>query len=167
MEVLAGLEARALLEQRLDDLARRAGIRGRLEHDELTGLQPLCDVPDRARDDREVRLALLRQRRRERDQDRVGVAELVVVRRRADPPLLDERRERLGRDVLDVARALVDPVDDALLDVDQDDVVAGLCEDLRQRQADVARPDDCHGAHDAPRLARRAATTCSEACPSP
>ena len=47
----------------------------------------------------------LRERRRQRDQDRVGVAQLVVVGRRAQAALVDERRELSRRDVLDVALA--------------------------------------------------------------
>ena len=167
MEVLAGLEAGELLQDRLHDLARRSRVGGRLEDDELAGAEPLGDARDGGGDDREVGLALLRQRRRERDQDRVRARELVVVGRGADGSALDERRELFRRNVLDVALAAVDPLDDAPLDVDQHDVVAAVREYLGKWQADVACPDDRNAAHDAARLARRAAATFSEACPSP
>src|SRR5207244_3276560 len=55
---------------------------------------------------------------------------------------------------------------DAALHVDEEHLVAALGEDPRQRKADIARPYDCD-LHDAPRLARSAAATRSEACPSP
>ena len=59
-----------------------------------------------ASDDREVGLALLRERRRQGDQDRVGVAQHVVVGRRARGARSSTScAERLGRDVLDVALA--------------------------------------------------------------
>ena len=85
----------------------RARVRRRLEDDELPRAQPLRDLL-RGRDED------LRSGSRWREsgvgsaiEDRVGVAELVVVRRRGDPPVVDERLERLGRDVLDVALAAV------------------------------------------------------------
>ena len=61
VEVLAGLEAAALLEQRLDDLARRAGVRGRLEHDDLPAPQHGREPARGLLDVGEVGLALLRR----------------------------------------------------------------------------------------------------------
>jgi hypothetical protein len=50
----------------------------------VTGPKAPADLGSRRDDDREVGLALLRERRRKGDEDRVGVAEHVVVRRRAE-----------------------------------------------------------------------------------
>ena len=58
MEIGSGLQARALLEDRLEDLARRAGPGGRLEHDDLSALQNGSEAPCCALDEREVGLAL-------------------------------------------------------------------------------------------------------------
>ena len=67
-----------------------------------------------------------------------------------------------------MALAAIDPVDDAPLDVDEQHLVACLGEDLGERQADVAGPDDCDlMLIGAARLARSAAATRSEAWPSP
>ena len=52
-------------------VARRARVRRRLEHDEVPGAQAPADLGAASSDDREVGLALLRERRRERDEDRV------------------------------------------------------------------------------------------------
>jgi hypothetical protein len=41
-----------------------------------------------------------------------------------------------------VALAAVQRVDDVLVDVEEDDRLARLGEDLRQRDADIARPHD-------------------------
>ena len=117
MEVSAGLEPGAL-QDRLDHLAGRPRVRGGLEDDEVAVPQPHADLLGGADDDREVRLPLLRQRSRQRDQDRVGAPDLVVIRRRANLPVPDERRELLGGHVDDVAHATVDSVDDLGRDVD-------------------------------------------------
>ena len=123
----------------------------------------------RGRDeDPEVGLALLRERCRERDEDRVGLAHLVVVGRRGDEALLDERPEHLGRDVLDVALARVEHGDAVGVDVDEQHALAGVGEHAREREPDVPGPDD--GDVAAHRLGIVACSTCavrSEACPSP
>ena len=91
MEVRRPPSARALLEDRLQHLARRSRPRRRLEHDDLALAQHLGDPARRRLDDREVRLALAGERRRQRDQDRLGVLQLGVVGRGADQAVLDER----------------------------------------------------------------------------
>ena len=100
------------------------------------------DASRRRFDDRQVGLALAREGRRQRDQDRVGFAHLHVVGRRADQLLLDERCKPLAFDVLDVALAPVQRIDDARDDVDEEHPAARLGEGRRERQADVARADD-------------------------
>ena len=69
-------------------VARRARIRRRLEHDELTRAAggvaisaPRCGTIERSGS------RCLRERRRQRDQDRVGVAQHVVVGRRGEAAL--------------------------------------------------------------------------------
>ena len=59
-----------------------------------------------------------------------------------DETLLDERRQPLARDVVDVRLAAVEGGDDALDHVDEEDAAAGLGERGRERHADVARADD-------------------------
>ena len=54
--------ARALLEDRQHLAARRARVGGRLEHDEVTRPQPRGDLARGAADDREIGLALPRER---------------------------------------------------------------------------------------------------------
>ena len=134
----------------------------------MTGSQALGDVRTRRAEDAEVRLALRRERGRERDQDRVALAELVVVGRRAQAVLADEPAERLRRHVLDVALAAVQPVDPVGVDVDEQDAVARLPEHPRHGHAHVARADDCDTAvHRPGSIERRASATRSEAWPSP
>jgi hypothetical protein len=60
----------------------------------------------------EIGLALPRQRRRESDEDRVGLSELLVVEGRGDPAVRDERLERFGGEVMGMASPGVDPLDD-------------------------------------------------------
>ena len=50
----------------------------------MPGAQPRRDLLGGRDEDAQVRLALPRERRRQRDEDRVGLAELVVVGRRGD-----------------------------------------------------------------------------------
>ena len=78
MEVLADAET-ALLEQREQALARRARIRRRFENDQLALLKTWRDVLDGAEDEREVGLPLRRERRWQRDEDRLGLLQRVVV----------------------------------------------------------------------------------------
>ena len=113
-EALARAEAASLLEDRLQQLARGARPGGRLEHDELALAQHLGEAARGALHDREVGLALARERRRQRDQDGVRLAQLVVARRRVHVSALDERREPVARDVGDVRLAAVERGDDVL-----------------------------------------------------
>jgi hypothetical protein len=101
-----------------------------------------CSAAGRRLDDREVGLALPREWRRQRDQDRVGLAHVGVRGRRTDETLLDERCEPRALDVLDVAFAPVQRVDDVPYDVDDEHPAAGLGKGRRERQADIARADD-------------------------
>jgi hypothetical protein len=132
----------AALEDRLQDLAGRAGPRRRLEHDELTLAQHLGDAARRALHDREVGLALAGERRRERDQHGVRVAQLLVARRRVDVAAGDQRCEPLVRDVRDVRLAPVERRDDVVEHVDEQHAAAGLRERGRERHADVTGADD-------------------------
>jgi hypothetical protein len=90
----------------------------------------------------EVRLALLRERRRQRDQDRVRLGELSVVERRRDPARVDVRLQGRAGDVLDVALADVQRLDELGHRVDEQHPAARVRERLRERHADVAGADD-------------------------
>ena len=151
MEVLAGLEA-ARLEQRRDPLPRRARVRGRLEHDQLALLEARRDLARRVEQDRQVGLALGRERRRQRDEDRVGARAARRSRSsRVTRPASTWRLQHLRGHVLDVALAAVQLRDAVGLDVDQHDGVARVREDASERHADVAGPDDGDRAHDRPK----------------
>ena len=168
VEVLAGLEAAPALEDRLHLLARRSRIGRRLEDHEVPFAQTSRDLLGGGDEDAQVGLALPRQRRRKRDEDGVGVAQLVVVRRRGDEAVFDERLQHVRRDVLDVALAGVELRDAVGVHVDEQHGLAGVGEGARERQADVARTDDGNVALH--RVGIVAASTCairSEAWPSP
>jgi hypothetical protein len=96
----------------------------------------------------------------------VGLLHLLVVGGRRDASGLDVRLQLLRRHVLDVALAVVERLDDARLDVHEEDALAGLGEGVGERDPDVAGADDCdvpgHG-----RVAYRAAAILSLAYPSP
>ena len=72
MEVGADLEA-ARFEERQHLFPGRPRVGGRLEHDEVARAQALGDLLHRAEHDGEVGLAVDRERRRQRDEDGVGV----------------------------------------------------------------------------------------------
>ena len=141
MEVLADPEA-ALLEQRQQALARRARVRRRLEHDQLAFLEASRDVLDGAHHERQVGLALRRERRRQRDEDRLGLLQRVVVGGDLDRPRLDVTPQVVRVDVPDVALASPDGVDLLGIRLDEHDAVACLGEDLGEREADIAGSDD-------------------------
>ena len=143
VEVLAGLEA-ARLEQRRDPLARRARVGGRLEHDQLALLQPRSDLLA-PRSSRIVRSGSRwsRERRRQRDEDRVGALQLVVVGGRAQQAGVDVLLQLLGRDVLDVALAAVQLRRRGRPGRRRARRVwPASGEDVRERHADVAGSDD-------------------------
>jgi hypothetical protein len=155
VEVHARLQA-AALEDRLDDFSRRTGIGGRLEDDHLAFSEARRNLLDGALDDREIRLALARQRCRQRDEDRVRFLEHGVVRAGGDGSTLDELLQDLRGDVADVTLATVDPIDDLLVDVDEHHCLTRIREDLGQGHADIAGTDDCNvPLHDAEGYTRR------------
>ena len=139
MEVAAGDEP-ALLEQRRDPLAGGAGVRRRLDHDELAGLQDAAQRPGRRHQRAEVRLAVGRQRCRHADEHRVAARERLRVAGGLDA--IGDGGEPVGRDVLDVRLATADAVDLARVRVECGDVVAGLRERDGERQPDVAQAHD-------------------------
>ena len=59
--------------------------------------------------------------------------------------LLQQRSHRRGGHVLVVRLAAVDGIHLAAVQVDADDALAGFGKDHRQRQPDVAQPDDGDG----------------------
>src|SRR5581483_9906702 len=142
VEVGPGLQPTAGLEHGLQDLARRARIRRRLEHDDLPLLQMGRDRAGGALDVAEIGLALGRERRRHGDDDGGAVGDDGEIGRRGNETRVDEPLQVLGGDVADVALAAIDRVDDGLLDVDEHDALSGVGKRLRMRHADVAGADD-------------------------
>ena len=108
----------------------------------MPATKPLGELRGHGEHDGEVGLPLPCQRGRDGDDDRVGLANGVVVGRRAQRSSLDERRDGLARDVLDIALASLDPFDLGDVDVDQHGCHPGLGEDLGERDADIAGADD-------------------------
>jgi hypothetical protein len=98
-------------------------------------------------EDRQVRLALRGKRRRQRDEDRIGLAEGVVVGGRAHQARVDVALQRLGGDVADVALAAVELFDTVGLNVDEDDGVARFRKHVGEWHADVAGADDGDPGH--------------------
>ena len=144
-ELDAGREAR-LLEQRDEPLAGGARVGRRLEHDELVALQHAGDRRGGGDQRAEIRLAVARQRRRHRDDDRVAARQLGHAQRREEA--VRHRGEPLGRDILDIALPSLQGADLARVDVDPHHVVARLAKGDRERQAHVPESDDSdvHGA---------------------
>ena len=94
VEGRAGLQA-GLLEQRRQAVARRARVGRRLEHDELALLQHARERGAGGDQRLQVGLAVLVERRRHGDDDRVDCVEVGVVRGRAQP--LANAGQALGR----------------------------------------------------------------------
>jgi hypothetical protein len=118
----------------------RSRSRGRLEHHQLSLAHHPRQGATRVDDIGEVWLALVRERRRHADHDRIAAAELVVVGCHAQQRT--DRREALVAHILHGAAALVDLRHAALVDVDAEHLVAGLGEGDRERQPHIAQPDD-------------------------
>ena len=147
VEVRADLQA-GCLETGQHLLPGRARVGRRLEHDEVARAAGARDLLGRRVQDREVGLALLRERRRQRDQDRVGVAQLVVVGRRAQPLAVDEplQRPRRERPRCSSRRGSACATRSASRSTSSTDA-ARLGEHLGERHADVAGPDNGNVGH--------------------
>ena len=138
-EVGPGLQPR-LLQQRHEVLARRAREGRGLEHDRLPTADHARQRARGAQQRPEIRLAVAGQRRRDADEDRVGLVQLHVAGRE-HAALEHGAQPRVG-DVLDVRAALAQGRDLARVDVEPDHVAVGLREGDREREADVAETDD-------------------------
>ena len=142
-------DARAApLQDGRDDLARRARVGRRLEHQQ----RPRRDVRGRGLGPRqhgpEVRVAMVVEGCRQADDDRLAVAQTLGTGRRAEVAARGDGRQGGARDVLDVRAALGDGDRLARVDVDPQDVIASFREGDREGQPDVAESDDadaCHG----------------------
>src|SRR2546421_390446 len=106
-----------------------------------------ADGPGRVLDVRHVRLAVRVQRRRDAEDERVGLRGLAEVDRRRERLFgAGGLRDPLRGNVLDVALAIPNRVDLPLVDVEADDGEALFAEGQRERQAYVAQPADAdHG----------------------
>src|SRR4029453_14014714 len=86
--------------------------------------------------------ALWGGRRGERDQERVGLPQIVVVARRLQPAGVDELPQRLRGHVVAITLAAVEHLSPLGNGLDEQDRVPGLVEDLGEGDADVAGADD-------------------------
>jgi hypothetical protein len=140
VEALPGHQAAGRLQHRPDDLLGGAGVRRRLEDDELPGVQVLGHGADGCPDRGQVGAALDAQRRRHADHDGVSVGEDGRVGGRAEPAL-DHRGDVGVVEVVDVRAAGVEAVDHAVVHVEPHDAESGAGRLLGERQADVAEAD--------------------------
>ena len=140
-EVAARPQPRAL-EDRGQLVARRPGVGRALEDDQLALAQPLGEALGGAEHRGQVGFAVLVQRRRQADQHRVDLPDLIPVGRRADQAGGGQGAQAVARDVLDVRPAGVDLVDLGLDRIEAEDRDSRLGERRRQRKPDVAQTDD-------------------------
>src|SRR5205814_6234277 len=94
-------------------------------------------------DERNIRLAILVQRRRHADDDGPDFLDTVEIGRGREPSGLDHISNGLRRDVFDVAAALVQRIDLGLVYIQAQDRDARSCELKRQGQAHVTQADNC------------------------
>ena len=87
-------------------------------------------------------MALLVGRRRECEKGNVGLAYCVVLGRRPEPIASVSLDEVVETRFVDRRLARVDRVDDPLVDVDRENLVAQIGETGRDRRPDVAAPDN-------------------------
>jgi hypothetical protein len=121
--------------------AGRTGIRRRHQHHELPRAQVEGDGVGGGADERQVGLAVSAERRRHAEQNGIALGEPVEIRRGLRAAADERRPHPLVGDVADVARAAAELLGAVEIDVEADDVEAGLGEDQRDRQADVAQTD--------------------------
>jgi len=93
-------------------------------------------------DERHVRVALLAERGRHADVDRVAALEHREVGGRDEPLFGHQRAHIRGGDVLDVRAALVQLLHPLLVDVDAEHLEAGLRQLHGERQTHIAEADD-------------------------
>ncbi len=132
----------ALLEGPSYDLVGGTGVGGRFEDDELAAaeVQPdgLCGLPHV----RQVRLLLRRQRRRHANEDRVGLVQPGEIGGRLETLRFARPLHARPVDVADVALASIEGRDLLPVDVEAEDAESLVDEGQREREADVALPDD-------------------------
>lgn len=130
-----------LFEDRAHDLVGGAGIGRRLEDDEHPGLEVVADGLDRGDDRAEIGAAVLGQRRRHADHDRLGLAQTGGIGRGLEPGL-DHFRNVLIGEVIDMGGAGIQAVDDPLGDVEPEHLEADTGGFLSQGQTDIPKTDD-------------------------
>jgi hypothetical protein len=139
-DVLAQGEAPG--QRRDQHLAGGARVGGGLQHDEHVLVLVLRDLLGGREDVADVRLLGLVERGGDADDDGVRLGQDGGVGGGVGAPLLDERPEHRGRDVLDVGVSLVEPLDlsGVLVVARHPEASAGELDD--QGETDVADPDD-------------------------
>ncbi len=130
------------LEHRQCNFVGGPRVGGRLEHDQLAGVQVRRNAFERLHDVGQVRILGLAQRRRHADVSDIHVREFRAVGRGAKMAGLHDPRQLLLQDVRDVGVARIDRVDFAAIDVETGHVEASEREFHRQRESNVAEADD-------------------------
>ena len=140
VEILAGREAGASLEDRQELLAGRPRVGGRLQHHQLPAAQHRREPLSRRFEVRQVRLARTRERGGNAEHDRVAWPQVGVVD--AGAQAIEHRRQRRVGDVLDVAPPRVQRHRLGRGGVDADHLLPRLGEGHGERQADIAEAND-------------------------
>ena len=118
------------------------GIGGRLEHDQLAGVQVGRNAFERLHDVGQVGILGLAQRRRHTDVGDIHVRELRAVGCRPKMAGFHDPLELLLQHVRNVRMSRIDRVDFAAIDVETGHVEAGEREFHCQRESNVAQADD-------------------------
>ncbi len=141
MEIHASLET-AVLQNRLHDLLRRTRIGRTLQHDQLAGPEAQPDTFAGSADVGQVGGTLGIVGRGDADEYGIDVPQHVVIGGGREAAQLDVRSQVVVGHIGDVAPASGDRVHLALVHFYAADAKPGPGERRRQRQADVAQPDD-------------------------
>ena len=140
--VLAHRQVMFGAEFRQKDFARRARVRGGLQHNDHALAHVFRQLLRGGLDERHVGVAGFAERRRHTDADRVHIFQHGKIRRGFQVTGLDEFRNRLGRNVGDIRHALFERLDLARVRVHAGDFESGLAEHHGQRQTHIAESED-------------------------
>ena len=144
IELLAALQARALLQNRLEQFLRGAGIGGGLQHHNASRLQMARNGPGRIPNVADIRLLMGVQRRGYADGDKIHVLYEGKVGRGPEHSGGYQLPQIRVHHVPDVVLPRVHHVHLFLLDIKADGTKAVLGLVHRQRQTHIAQTADAH-----------------------
>jgi hypothetical protein len=132
-------------EDRQHLIAGGAGVRRRLQHDQLPAAQDSGDHAGTLQDVAQVGFAVRAQRRGDAQQDRVGVREALGADGGLEPIGGGQLLGQLVAQVVDVRLAALELVDLGRVGVVADDAVADVVHGPNQREPHVAQADHGYG----------------------